>query len=210
MVTAVECRMLVNRVPKCSLSKYGFRASGVRTRASADRAETGLQNRFLSSVLKRPSQKVWREKAFGERFSFVSGPGQSTGLPRKPQETCHSVRRSGGRRARLVWELAEEVQLVASGLWGLVRVMRGWSASRKYPLRTSFPRCRAQHLPSPRTSTEQQFVRAFPSARRAELVQLARDLVPGLLLLLFGKRAQQIHDRRARAAHEIEVLGTAR
>jgi len=29
-------------VLKCSLSKYGFRASRVRTRASADRAKTGL------------------------------------------------------------------------------------------------------------------------------------------------------------------------
>ncbi|WP_198368802.1 hypothetical protein [Roseomonas rosulenta] len=29
-------------VPKCSLSKYGFSGSGVRTRPSAERAEAGL------------------------------------------------------------------------------------------------------------------------------------------------------------------------
>jgi len=47
--------------------------------------------------------------ASGERFSGVSGPGQSTGLLRKPQETCHSARHLVRRRAWLVWELAEEV-----------------------------------------------------------------------------------------------------
>jgi hypothetical protein len=87
-------------VPKCSLSKYGFRASGVRTTARVDRAETGLLPRFLSSVLKRPSQEVRRELASGERFSAVSASGQSTGLPRKPQETWDSARRSVRRR---VW-----------------------------------------------------------------------------------------------------------
>lgn len=96
-------------VPKCSLSKYGFRASGVRTRASVDRAELGLLPGFLSSVLNRPSQEVRRERASGDRFSPVSAPGQSTGLPGKPQEPCHSARRPGRRRTRLVWELAEEV-----------------------------------------------------------------------------------------------------
>ena len=96
-------------------TKYGFRASGVRTGASADRAETGLLPRFLSSVLKRPSQEVRRELASGERFSAVSAPGQSTGLPRKPQETCHSARRSVRRRARLVWELAEGVRPDTNG-----------------------------------------------------------------------------------------------
>lgn len=101
--------------PKCSLSKYGFRASGVRTRASVHRAETGFLPRFLSSVLKRPSQEVRRELASGERFSAVSAPGQSTGLPRIPQETCHSARRSVWRRVRLVWELAEEVRPDANG-----------------------------------------------------------------------------------------------
>jgi len=30
------------RVPKCSLSKYGFRASWMRTTTSTDRAKTGL------------------------------------------------------------------------------------------------------------------------------------------------------------------------
>ena len=33
-------------VPKCSLPKYGFRASGVLTTASANRAETGLLPKF--------------------------------------------------------------------------------------------------------------------------------------------------------------------
>ena len=96
-------------VPKCSLPKYGFRASGVRTTANGDRAETGPLPGFLSSVLKRPSQEVRREMGSGERFSAFSALGQSTGLPRKPQETCHSARRLIRRRARLVWELADEV-----------------------------------------------------------------------------------------------------
>ena len=69
-------------VPKCPLSKYGFRASGVRSTASADRAETGLLPRFLSSVLKRPSQEVRRDLASGERFPVVSALSQSTGLVR--------------------------------------------------------------------------------------------------------------------------------
>jgi hypothetical protein len=95
-------------VPKCSLSKYGFRASGVRTGASTDRAETSLLPGFSNFVLKRPSQKVRREWASGKRIPAVSAPGQSTGLSRKPQETCHSARRSVRRRARLAWELAEQ------------------------------------------------------------------------------------------------------
>jgi hypothetical protein len=47
--------------------------------------------------------------ASGERFPAVSASDQSTGLPRKPQETCHSARRPVRRRARLVWELADRV-----------------------------------------------------------------------------------------------------
>src|SRR4051812_11803630 len=70
----------------------------------------------LSGVLNRLSQEVRRELASGERFSAVSAPGQSTGLPRYPQETCHSARRPVWRRARLVWELAEEVRLGTGGL----------------------------------------------------------------------------------------------
>ena len=54
--------------------------------------------------------------ASGERFSPVSASWQSTGQPRKPQETCHSARRSVRRRARLVWELAEEVRPDTNGL----------------------------------------------------------------------------------------------
>ena len=94
-------------VPKCSLSKYGFQASGVRTTASADRAETGLLPRFLSSVLKCPSQEVRRELASGERFLAVSAYCQSTGLPQKPQETCHSARRQVRRRLGFECKLAE-------------------------------------------------------------------------------------------------------
>lgn len=60
--------------------------------------------------------EVRREVAFGERFAAVSVPGQSTGVPQKPQETCHSAQRSVRRRARLVWELAEEVRLGTGGL----------------------------------------------------------------------------------------------
>ena len=59
--------------------------------------------------------------ASGERFSGFSGSGLSTGLPRKPQQTCHSARRSVWRRARLVWELAEEVRPDANGLCEVVR-----------------------------------------------------------------------------------------
>ncbi len=106
----------VTAVPKCSLSKYGFQPSGVRTRASAGRAKTGPLPRFLSSVLKRPSQEVRRGRASGERFSAVSAPGQSTGLPQEPQETCHSAGRPVRRRARLVYELAEEVRPDTNGL----------------------------------------------------------------------------------------------
>ncbi len=68
-------------VLKFSLSQYGFRASGVRTTANADRAEAGHLPRFLSSVLNRPSQQLRRELASGERFSPVSAPGQSTVMP---------------------------------------------------------------------------------------------------------------------------------
>lgn len=42
MAVAVECWTLANSRTSGSLSKYGFWASGVRTGASADRAETGL------------------------------------------------------------------------------------------------------------------------------------------------------------------------
>ncbi len=122
-------------VSKCSLSKYGFRASGVRTRASADRAETGLLPRFLSSVLNRPSQEVRRELASGERFSAVSAPGQSTGLPRKPQETCHSARRSVRRRARLVWELAERVGFEPTVQLPVLRFSRPTRSTTPAPLR---------------------------------------------------------------------------
>jgi len=87
-----------------------IRASGVRTGARTDRAETGLLPRFLSSVLNRPSQEVWRELASGERIPGVFPPGQSTDLSQTPQETCHSARRPVRLRARLVWELAEEVR----------------------------------------------------------------------------------------------------
>jgi len=103
-------------VPKCSLSKYGFRANGVRTRASVDHAETGRLPRFLSSVLNWPSQEVRRELASGERFSGFSRPGQSTGLPQKPQETCHSALCRVWKRVWLVYELAEEVRPDTNGL----------------------------------------------------------------------------------------------
>ena len=102
--------------PKCLLSKYGFRASEVRTRASVDRAETGLLHGFLSSVPKRPSQEVQRKMASGERFLPVSAPRQSTGLPQKPQETCHSAWCRVWRRVWLVYELAEEVRPDTNGL----------------------------------------------------------------------------------------------
>jgi hypothetical protein len=94
-----------------SRAKYGFRASGVRTSANADRAETGRLPGLLSSVLNRPSQQVRRDLASGERFPAVAARGRSAGPPGKPQETCHSARRSVRRRARRVWELAEGVRL---------------------------------------------------------------------------------------------------
>jgi hypothetical protein len=104
------------RRTECSLSRYGIQARGVRTTINSDRAETGHLPRFWSSVLNRPSQEVRRELASGERIPAISALGQSTGLPCKPQETCHSARRPVGRRARLVWELAEEVRLGTGGL----------------------------------------------------------------------------------------------
>jgi hypothetical protein len=128
-------------VPKCSLSKYGFRASGVRTRASAGGAETGRLPRFLSSVLNRPSQEVWRELATGERYSAVSAPGQSTGLPQKPQETCHSARLSVRRRVQLVCELAARVGfelrlrrwVEVKTCWPLVKNGRANGSGAKFP-----------------------------------------------------------------------------
>jgi len=54
--------------------------------------------------------------ASGERFSGFSASGQSTGLPQKTQETCHSARRPIRRRAWLACELAEEVRPGTSGL----------------------------------------------------------------------------------------------
>ena len=121
-------------VPKCSLSKYGFRASGVRTRASTGRAETGHLSRFLSSVLKRPSQEVRRERASGERFSAVSAPGQSAGMPRKPRETCHSARRSVWRRAWLLWELAERVGFEPTVQLPVLRFSRPTRSTAPAPL----------------------------------------------------------------------------
>lgn len=88
----VRRRQLLVAVPECSLSKYGFQASGVRTTAGADRAEIDLVFWFLSSVLNCPSQEVRRETASGERFSPVSTFRQSTGLPQKPQEICNAAR----------------------------------------------------------------------------------------------------------------------
>ena len=114
-ISPVRARSDCRAVPACSLSKYGLRASGVRTSASADRAETGFLPRFLRSVLERPSQEVRRELASGERFPAVSASCQSTGPRRNPQETCHSARRLVRRRARLVWELAEGVHPDSNG-----------------------------------------------------------------------------------------------
>ena len=58
---------------------------------------------FGPKSAKSGGQEVRRELASGERFVAVSAPGQPIGLPRTPQETCHSARRSVRRRARLVW-----------------------------------------------------------------------------------------------------------
>ncbi len=122
--------------PNCSLSKYGFRASGVRTGESAHRAETGLLPTFLRSVQKRPSQEVRRDLASGERFSGFPAPGQSTGLPRKPQETCRSARRSVRRRARLVWELADRVGFEPTVGLHLLRFSRPTRSTTPPPVRT--------------------------------------------------------------------------
>ena len=54
--------------------------------------------------------------ASGEWFSGFFAPGQSTGMPQKPQETCHSARWLVRRRARLVCELAERVVPDTNGL----------------------------------------------------------------------------------------------
>ena len=97
-------------VPKCSGVKYGVWASGMRTRASAGRAEIGLVPWFLRSVLDQLSQEIRRELASGERFSPVCASGQSTAFPQKPQETCHSARRSVGRREGRLRKLAEGVR----------------------------------------------------------------------------------------------------
>jgi hypothetical protein len=54
-------------------------------------------------------------KGLRRACSAASASCQSTGLPRKHQETCHSRPRSVRRRARLVWGLAEKVRLGAKG-----------------------------------------------------------------------------------------------
>ena len=79
--------------------------------------------------------------AFGERISAVSVPGQSTGLPRKPQETCHSARRSVWRRVRLVWELAERVGFEPTVQLPVLRFSRPTRSTTPAPLRCrrSFP-----------------------------------------------------------------------
>lgn len=61
-------------------------------------------------------QEVRRESASGERFSGFPAAGQSTSLPRKPQETCQSARRSNWRRTLFAFEMAEEVRLGTGGL----------------------------------------------------------------------------------------------
>ena len=83
----------------------------MQTTASIGRAQTGLMPWFLGSVLNRPSQQVRRECASEERFSAACGSGQSTGLPRKAREPCHSARRSVRRRAERSRKLAEGVRL---------------------------------------------------------------------------------------------------
>jgi hypothetical protein len=91
-----KCRGLIESADKLraslwrhtfgSPSKYGFRASGLRTRAQTECAESGLQQRFSSSVLNRPSQQVRRELASGERFPAVAAPGPLP--PRAGQRVC--------------------------------------------------------------------------------------------------------------------------
>ena len=142
--------------------KHGFRASGVRTEATGEDAETSLLPRFLRSVLKRPSQEVRRELASGERFSAVAAAGQSTGLPRKPQETCHSARRLVRRRARLVWELADRV-----GFEPTIR-SRVYALSRRAPSTARPPvlRGEAVHTASPPLSQYRPVTLRQRSARR--------------------------------------------
>lgn len=102
--------------------KSTFLASGIRNQAGPGRAETDLLLMFSSSVPNQPSQEVRRAMASGERFPVVSAPGQSTGLPRKPEETCHSARRSVCRRAGRARELAERVRPGSNRL----QVWREW------------------------------------------------------------------------------------
>jgi hypothetical protein len=84
--TETDCDQLwLSRcVLKCSLSKYGFRVSGVRTGASVHRPETGHFSRLLTSVLNRPSQQAQREPAVGERFLSFSRLSRSIGPSQKP------------------------------------------------------------------------------------------------------------------------------
>jgi hypothetical protein len=84
-------------VPKYSLSKYEFRASGVRTTASADRTESGLLPWFLSSVLDRPGRKVRRQMASRESFPLLwrwVSPQVCPENPRRP--ATQRSGRSGG------------------------------------------------------------------------------------------------------------------
>ncbi len=111
-----------------------FRASGVRTGASAGRAGTGPLPWFLRSVLNRPSQEVGRELASGERFSAASASGRSTGPARKPEETCHSAGLSVWRRTRLVWELAERVGFEPTVRLPVLRFSRPTRSTAPAPL----------------------------------------------------------------------------
>ena len=74
---------------------------------------------YLGFEFRTKSAKSGGLERIGPRraiFRRLRVRASQTCLPRKPQETCHSARRPVWRRARLVWELAEEVRLGTGGL----------------------------------------------------------------------------------------------
>ena len=76
---------------KCSLSKYGFRASEVRTRVSAERAETDHFSGVLGSAQNWSRQQAGRKMASGDWFFAVSESAQSTVCPENPGNLPLSV-----------------------------------------------------------------------------------------------------------------------
>ena len=88
--------------------QYGSQASSLLTTPHFRHTIIRLSQQLKTSVLNQPSQEVRRELALGERFLGLSRPGRSIGPPQKPQKSCQTAGRSGGRREGFTLKLADE------------------------------------------------------------------------------------------------------